>query len=372
MGQASSDKRVAMTITLVPLDLYSLVFQVVILIMAALLLSQLVLVQSAHASSASVMRFSGPLLLVFIIVYLGLRPLSGVFVDMTVYARMFERAKAGFAPDPTMDPGFRWLVDATSPWLGTTAFFLLCAVLYVVPLMLASKAWFGPRAYVGLLMLVSSFSFWAYGANGIRNGIAGSLFILGLSRNRRLQQAVLVTLAVLFHFSMILPALGLLAAYLVRNYRIFLTLWAISIPTSLLAGPLIKSTVAEWAITGERGAYLLAAADPTVFRYVGFRWDFLAVSAVGVLAGWYFLEHRRVTDPVYVRIYSVFLFSNAAWILVIDAPYSNRFAYLSWFLEGVVIIYPLLRQRLFVRQGTVVGLVVVASATFSFVLGTLL
>jgi hypothetical protein len=59
-------------------------------------------------------------------------------------------------------------------------------------------------------------------------------------------------------------------------------------------------------------------------------------SAWGRLSGVQFLR----SDPFYARLVNTYLFANAVWVLVIDADFSNRFAYLSWFMMPWVLLYP--------------------------------
>src|SRR5690606_39264861 len=82
----------------------------------------------------------------------------------------------------------------------------------------------------------------------------------------------------------------------------------------------------------------------------GFRWDFLLYSGLGTFAGWYFIVKRKYEDQFYQWLFHAFLFANAVWILVIRANFSNRFAYLSWFMLGIVIIYPMLKMKFFHDQ----------------------
>jgi hypothetical protein len=48
------------------------------------------------------------------------------------------------------------------------------------------------------------------------------------------------------------------------------------------------------------------------------------------------------SDPFYVRLVNTYLMANGFWVLVINTSFSNRFAYLSWFLMPWVLIYPFL------------------------------
>ena len=99
-----------------------------------------------------------------------------------------------------------------------------------------------------------------------------------------------------------------------------------------------------------------------------FRWDFLFYSAFPVFAGWYFIIKKQFNDKYYYHILNTYLICNAFWILVIRANFSNRFAYLSWFLMAFVIIYPLLKQQFFKNQQVIIAKVVTAYFLFTFLM----
>ncbi|MBA4135207.1 MAG: hypothetical protein C0525_10825, partial [Flavobacterium sp.] len=104
------------------------------------------------------------------------------------------------------------------------------------------------------------------------------------------------------------------------------------------------------------------------FSAVGFRWDFLLYSISGVFTGLYFIFKKEFEDEFYKRLINLYLMTNAFWILVIRANFSNRFAYLSWFLLGVVIIYPFLKRVFFKEQHQIIGKIILAYFLFTYVL----
>ncbi|RZJ63944.1 MAG: hypothetical protein EOO47_27640, partial [Flavobacterium sp.] len=60
-------------------------------------------------------------------------------------------------------------------------------------------------AFYGFFALLISFSFWSYGTNGIRNGIATSLFLYGLSKESIRDKAIFFSLAIGCHKSVAIP-----------------------------------------------------------------------------------------------------------------------------------------------------------------------
>ncbi|HMQ45454.1 MAG TPA: EpsG family protein, partial [Mariniflexile sp.] len=61
-----------------------------------------------------------------------------------------------------------------------------------------------------------------------------------------------------------------------------------------------------------------------------------------------------------------YLICNGFWILVIKANYSNRFAYLSWFMMALVIVYPFLKQTFFKYQYIILGNVILLYFGFTY------
>ena len=118
-------------------------------------------------------------LLLFVILYMGLRPISvRYFGDMATYSNYFKRYQSGGEIILTTDMAWNIFMKFCSSIMTVKMFFVVCAFLYTAPLYLAAKKWLSQDSYLLFLMLIASFSFWAYGTNGIRNGIATSLFIL--------------------------------------------------------------------------------------------------------------------------------------------------------------------------------------------------
>lgn len=64
--------------------------------------------------------------------------------------------------------------------------------------------------------------------------------------------------------------------------------------------------------------------------------------------------------------------ANAFWVLVINAAFSNRFAYLSWFLMPIVIMYPLFKYKIVPDQYKMIGLVIISYFMFTYLMNVIL
>jgi len=312
-------------------------------------------------------------LVLFVIIYIGLRPISGFFIDMISYSRQFISIQNGYNNLKSNDLGFDIFMLLSTKIMTVNFFFFLCAFLYVYPLYMVCKKWFPTYWFYAFLLLVCSFSFWAYGTNGIRNGIAGSLFLLGISRDKRVWQILFIFLAINFHKTMLLPTMGFVIAQFFNKPKIIIAFWVLSIPLSLAAGGFWESFFANLGFEDDRLSYLTEGnVNDDDFSSTGFRWDFLAYSATAIFAGWYFIVKKAFEDKIYYWLFNTYVFANAFWILVIRANFSNRFAYLSWFMMALVIIYPFLKSQLMPNQNKVLARVILFYFAFTFLMNVIL
>ena len=79
-------------------------------------------------------EYASLLLLGIISLYMGLRPISYVFGDMGTYAKYFEEFANGAQIVNKKDYLWRLFMKFCSGIMTAQYFFLLCAILYVVPL----------------------------------------------------------------------------------------------------------------------------------------------------------------------------------------------------------------------------------------------
>lgn len=356
----------------VPLDLYKPLHYSLMLV--------LVLLTFLHSQSQPIdsnlnfrfMKVMGWIYFLWLLFFIGLRPISGAyFIDMGTYNQIFKYYAGGGQIISSNDIVFHFFTKFSSQIMTANSYFFVCAALYIIPLFIVCRKWFKDYWFYGFMFLVSAFSFWAYGTNGIRNGIAGSLFLLAISREKRRSQAIWMLLAIGFHKSMLLPVAAFILSNFYNKPKYVIFFWFMCIPLSLAAGGFFESFFGTLGVGDERLEYLTKGADATQFENTGFRWDFLLYSATAVFAGWYYIVKRKFNDKIYFWLFNTYVISNAFWILVIRANFSNRFAYLSWFMIGLVIIYPLLKQFIMPKQYKKIGLIFLIYFSFTFFMASL-
>lgn len=255
------------------------------------------------------------------------------------------------------------------------AFCTFTVILYVGIMTWAAHRFINSHLWLVFLFLISSFSFSQYGVNGVRNGIATSLVMLGISflaeKNLRGYAVALFTFVAGYyiHHSIYLSAIcALLAAFLIKKPKTAIIIWSLAIPVSLVVGNAAGNFFSALGFDDRMEKYFVAfqQQDMSGFAFTGFRWDFLLYSAMPVLMIWYTTVKRNFEDRTYNIIAVTYLLANAFWILVIRAAFSNRFAYLSWFLYPIVIAYPLLRFHLWDDQDRKTALILLAYEAFTF------
>src|SRR5690606_1076383 len=162
----------------IPIQYYADIHYLVMLVVVLFTCVHTYKIKLGEQENVIFVQGAGIFTLLYILLYMGLRPVHGVFIDMKTYARIFENYAAGNPITSLKDPLFHSFTYLSAQIMNVHAYFVVCCMLYVVPLWFAVKKWFGKGSFYAFLLLVVSFSFWAYGTNGIRNGIASSLFIL--------------------------------------------------------------------------------------------------------------------------------------------------------------------------------------------------
>lgn len=346
---------------IIPVTYYYHLYYNLILFIVLLTLVHNYALQISDTANVNYLKISGIFLFVFILGFLGFRPVHHIFVDMFTYARRYDEYQFGSPITLTSDITFEYFMKFCSYFLDKTFFFALCAFLYVTPLLVVSIKFFKDYWFYSFLMLLGSYSFLVYGVNGIRNGIATSFFLLALAyKDNKLFLYGIMIVSILFHKSMVLPVLAYLITQFYNNPKSYILFWIISIPISLILGSLISGLFTGFGFVDERFVgYLMHERG-------GFRWDFLVYSSFPIIVGSYFIYKKHFKDRVFIQLFNVYAFCNAFWIFVIRISFSNRLAYLSWFLMGIILIYPYITQKDTINKNKTIGKVIFAYFAFAY------
>lgn len=311
-----------------------------------------------------------------LIIFMGMRPNSVLyFCDSDTYKWGYENivtSKYG-----SVDFEQEWFFGFIGTWCKSMQFsyvgyFLVIEIGYIGFMLIANWKLLWENLWMALLFAFSAYSFFTYGTNGLRNGLACSMVtaavaFVATSKQYGLAAACgLCLLAVGVHRSTMLPIMALLASVtVVKDTKTALYFWIASIPISLVAGGAVTEYFSSWEFDERMASYGKDAVEGTGFSHVGFRWDFLLYSAMPVWLISYIVFQRDIKDRAFHVISTVYLLSNAFWVMVCRANYSNRFAYLSWFIYPLVIAYAVIRLPIWKDQDMRAGYILLAHAGFT-------
>ena len=309
--------------------------------------------------------------------FLGLRELHPDFGDTISYSRTYNNL-SGYQPFNfktewlwvNMQYFFKSVLGLNIHEVFVIVDFVYFGGMLICCILLARK-----NLWMSMLFFFIAFQTFTYAVNGIRNGFACSiiLVVIAMMSERKGHLSIwliLMFIALFIHRSTMLPSVSALAAYyLIKDTKTGLRFWYASIAISLVAGPVVEQFFSALGFDDRFSSYSEGKDVEyyqEIFSHTGFRWDFLLYSSFPVLMVWYVSRYRHFTNTSYSLIANTYLFCNAFWIMVIRASFSNRFAYLSWFLYPAVMFYPLLRMNLWKDQDRKTAIIFFLYSGFTF------
>lgn len=356
----------------IPLHIYTDIFNYLVLVLIIIAVYESFSGKLFKPEVRAVNNIMAYILVIVIILYMGLRPISSYFGDTVNYAGSFYRLQMNTSHFRILDEG-EWFFNTLMFWFAKYSnvhvFFLFCATIYVGALWLAFKRIFKEDFFIPFIVAIAMFTFWSYGVNGIRNGMAASIMILALTFRQNIPVMVaLLILGLGTHKSMYLILGAGTVAWFIKDSRIFFGIWLGCILVSLTIGNSFAETiVSSGLIRDDRfTSYITGANTRDIFSRTGFRWDFLLYSAIPVAVGAYLIFKEKYTDKFYIWLFNIYLMTNAFWIIVIRANFSNRFAQISWFLIPLVLIYPFIMKKFWNDQPIKIGCIILISYLYTF------
>ena len=305
--------------------------------------------------------------------FLGLRPIEGSdFGDTIAYANHYNVLNHY----ESVNLNTEWLWENFQFFskkvlgLNVHEFFLLDDLLYFGGMLVCSILVMRKNLWLGMLFFFTGFQTYSFAINGLRNGLACSLVLVAMAllanRTKQFVAIILMLVAMFIHRSSMLPsAMAIVSLFFMKDTKHALRFWYASIVLSLFAGPVFEQFFASLGFDDRMSGYVAEGSSDGVL-YSGFRFDFLFYSAFPVWMIWYVTQRRKFTSPEFSVYANTYLLCNAFWILVIRAAFSNRFAYLSWFIYPLVIAYPLMRMNLWKDQDRKTAIIFFFYTGFTF------
>lgn len=274
---------------------------------------------------------------VLLVLIIGFRPLHVAFVDMLNYNTMYiyyYGETFEFSRDVDNILFDNWFVYMASSMVPIEYFFLSCALVYFVSIYIACRKLFPKDTLLALVVYLAAFSTFSYGTNGIKAGMAASVFLVAIAYNeKRWISLALALLTLGIHHSMLLVIVAYIIVMFVRDPKWYFLIWVIAFFIAALHITYFQVLFAGF--TDEHGAgYLLGD------EHSGFRIDFIIYSVVPVILGYIILYEFKVKSETYNLLLSLYMLANSVWMLCMYSNFTNRISYLSWFMYPIVLLYP--------------------------------
>ena len=264
-------------------------------------------------------------------------------IDKPRYIRLFRNSYLWGMPDEYKDPGWIYYVTHSAKYLNNnvTLFFLITASVYVFSYLIFARHYFKKDSFYFIVMSMGCLGFGAYATNTIRAGFAISFMMLAFVFRKKIFMLPLMFCAVMLHRSMIIPALGFIITEFINKKWIFCLIWLFCFVLSVTNVD-ISSFLEEFHFVD----YRIEASMESVELYKkGFRLNFLIYSVIPLLISFYNIFKYDIHDKLLQRMVNTYLLANALWLLAIRIHYSDRLAYLSWFLIPFITLYPVIKYK---------------------------
>lgn len=286
---------------------------------------------------------TGSLILCMLLsVFVGFRPHSYVFGDTINYASWWGKEAwegwSWFAENFIFDNIYNY---CGTIFANVTPLFVLCATIYFSCILITCRKLFPSNTLIVFLVYLAAFSTFSYGTNGVKAGVAASLFLVSLAYRNNLNISIpLALLSWGFHHSMQMPIASYILTLLFKNKDYYFYGWLFCLAMSVLHITVFQELFS--GLTDSSGAGYLSndtSAGGARAR-VGFRYDFIIYSSVPVVMGYFVKYKYKLQDKLYDIMLNMYLTTNGVWMLCMYAEFTNRIAYLSWFMYPLVLIYP--------------------------------
>lgn len=292
------------------------------------------------------------ILAILMVLFIGYRPESSVFVDMMNYITYYHALYEGniFIFDKEAE---NLLFDNYLAWvgsqnLGTSFLFVSISAIYFICTYIACKRMFPRDTLAAYLVFLAAFSTFSYGTNGIKAGAAASIFLMALAYRDNLKVCILLTLVSWgFHHSMMMPIVAFILTFIYKNSKVYFAAWCLCLLIAVFHITFFQQLFADiLSESDESGANYLYSSGLDWGGRTGFRLDFVIYSAMPILVGYWAVYKKKLQlSKLYTCLLNLYMTLNGTWMLCMYANFTNRIAYLSWFLYPIVLIYPYLNEN---------------------------
>ncbi len=368
-------------IELVPAEYYTLVFYSTMFVLC--LLTGIYYLDSNSCQkllkqNSALLPF---LLSVILIFYIGLRPIRGLyFGDMAMYNHVWRLVDESSGATRILESNREWffqfvLVSSKRLVPNPQFFFLVVDIIYIGCHFWACKKLLWENVWLAVLFTFYSFQFFTFGTNGLRNGMGCALMLVSIAyfADRNKIGYIIGFLFFIFalgcHRSVLIPfAAVMVSLFFVKDIKYSVSIWLFCIFLSLVAGSYFQNLFLGLGLDQRMSTYSSVSEQSMAkFSRLGFRWDFLLYSAMPVALVW-FVRYKGIFNRTLYFLANTYIIANSFWVLICRVAFSNRFAYLSWFLYSLVIAYAVVRVPIWKNQDKIAGWILLAHSAFTIIM----
>lgn len=353
---------------MIPAEYYGLVYMLIIIVFAIPICNRYASYNSNRVLSNYREPISKSLLFtILIIIYIGSRPNSPVFADGPGYwYGIIDHRWENYSLEQVSNQFATLYLMTTlssnniSPRIG---FFIFAIISYGFAL-IAMRKLFPKDTLLAMIMYCGTFCVFGGAVNGIKNGMALSVFLCALAYKDNWKIFIpLLALSIGFHHSMQLSlAVFALCLFYKKTNRYYLA-WFFGLIIAAAHITYFQNMLAGF--TDEHGqGYLLTNADSLFVT--GFRPDFILYSSAPVILGWWLMKKQKIQLPDhYGFCLNVYLVMNTIWLLCMYSSFTNRISALSWALFPILLLYPFLNMQFNPKQYKYVSWIVAGQLAFT-------
>lgn len=327
---------------MIPAEIYQDIYLIFVLILAFSNINNYIITDGINRARSNQQC---ALILITVILFIGLRPLSIVFADMGQYAGYLDQYNntlfqfSSDAENIIYDNLMMYLACNGFPY---PLYYILIAGIYFINYYICFRRVFPNDYYIVFILFLSAFMTFTSSTNGIKAGAATAIFMVAVAYyNNWKVWPFLLLVSWGFHHAMQVPIVAFLCTKLYHKTNMYFVFWSFCLLCAIGHVTLFQNIFAGY--TDEKGASYLASSGQDWGGKAGFRLDFVIYSAMPVLVGWYSIIKKKISDIFYERILSIYMLANGVWMLCMYMNYNNRLAALSWGMYVVVLFYPVLR-----------------------------
>lgn len=371
--------------SLVPPSLYAPIFQWVLFVLVLIMAARCKDESIYKSSIANSMSITGKVLVLAITLIVGFRPVSGYFGDTVNYAAGFIRRQASGQADFINslfsfegEFVFAGIQDFCVEYADIHTMLLIFALIFFICQFIACRRLLGQYWFAPFVAMAGMIDYWGFAVNGIRNGAAANLMILALTYGRKWKLSIpLGLMAIGIHKSMLLVGGAAILAHFYRKTIAYLIWWVCAIILSAIAGGTTSNILLTYlgGADDRMNSYLEHSKNAELmagFSSSGFRIDFLVYSAIPIIVGYWYTQMNNIRDDYYKWWLNMYIIANSFWVLMMKAAFTNRFAALSWFMAGIILMYPFFKYKFISAQGRYAACAILSWYSFSFLKNILL